>query len=106
LPDVKILSEKLGIHSFELEEIEENNGDFLIDLDILPNRSSDSYSYNGIAQEISALFSLPLKNNIKEFKGYENIKIEDYLELEVETKEVKRATKRIALDVKIKESPK
>jgi phenylalanyl-tRNA synthetase beta subunit len=71
----------------------------------LPNRSSDSYSYDGIAQEISALFSLPLKKDIEEFKGDKNIKIEDYLEVKVETEEVKRATKRIALDVKIKESP-
>jgi hypothetical protein len=49
LPEAEVLAEKLGIHSFEMEEIEKTeNGDTLLDLDVLPNRSSDTYSYEGL----------------------------------------------------------
>ncbi len=105
LPSPQELVDKLGVHSFELEGVEEVEGDTLIDLDILPNRSSDSYSYQGIVWEISALFALKPKNLIPEFKGSDEVKTSDLLTLEVQTDKVKRATKRIALDVEVKESP-
>lgn len=62
LPDAEVVAEKLGLHSFELEELEKTDNDYLIDIDVLPNRSSDCLCYMGIAQEISTIFELPLKN--------------------------------------------
>jgi len=106
LPEPEVLAEKLGIHSFELDGIEKTeNGDTLLDLDILPNRSSDSYSYQGIVWEIAANFNLKPKNLIPDFQGDENLDVNDFINLEVQSDKVKRATKRIAVDVEIKESP-
>jgi phenylalanyl-tRNA synthetase beta subunit len=89
-----------------LEEVPET-GDFLIDLDILPNRSSDCMSYKGIAGEISALFNIPLKKDVFGFEsGDEKVKTRDYISLVVEdSQKVKRATKAIAKNIKIKQSP-
>ena len=57
LGDTDLTAEKaaelLGNHAFEIEEIEEKGGDTLIDVDILPNRSSDCLSHRGIARELA-----------------------------------------------------
>gem|GEM_PF-4135132 len=108
IPTIEELGDKLGVHSFELEGYEKKENDSLIDLDVLPNRSSDCMSYKGIAQEISVLFNLKLKGDIFAApKTDSSVKTSDFLSLKVENKDlVKRATKRIAVDVEIKESPK
>ena len=113
LPEVNVLAKKIGIHSFELEEIEkvEFNGkkDFLIDWDVLPNRSSDCLCYMGMAKEIGAVLNMPSKDfaiDFSEEKYSNEIKTSDFISLEVKNKDfVKRALKRIAFDVKITESP-
>lgn len=50
----------LGMHAFELEGIEETDGDTVIDVDILPNRSSDCLSHRGIARELASITGTPL----------------------------------------------
>ena len=60
LPNIYKLEDALSLHSFETE-IDENGK---LDVDILPNRSSDSSSYYGIAKELSSVLSLPLKRKI------------------------------------------
>lgn len=114
LPEPKILAEKVGLHSFELEGIEEIevNGkkDFLIDWDVLPNRSSDCLCYMGMAKEISAVLDLPCKNFVSENwmkkKFSDKVKASDFISLEVEDDRlIKRATKRMVINVKIEESP-
>ena len=114
LPEANELAKKIGLHSFELEGVEEVeiNGekDFLIEWDILPNRSSDCLCYMGMAKEISAVLDTPHKMFIKDdvlMSEYsKEIKTSDFISLEIENEElVKRATKRIAINVEIKESP-
>ncbi len=106
LPEIKVLQDKLSLHSFELEGVEKKEDDVLIDLDILPNRSSDCMSYKGIAQEISALFGLKIKDNIfKNPDGKAGLDTSDFVDLTIEATEVIRATKRIALNVKVQQSP-
>ncbi len=60
----KQLEEAFGLHSFEIEEIEEIEGDTVIDLDVLPNRSSDALSVLGLARELSAVLDVPLKDDL------------------------------------------
>ncbi len=115
LPKAEELAEKVGLHSFELEGVEKikiNNEkeDFLIDWDVLPNRSSDCLCYLGMAKEIAAV--LDMKAKTFAFDGLwnatysKNIKTSEYLSLEIEDKNlVKRATKRLAVNVKVEESP-
>ena len=61
LPSPKEVAEKLLKHSFEIEEVRKVGDDTVYELDILPNRSVDCLAHYGIAKEISAIFSLPLK---------------------------------------------
>jgi len=62
-PSIKEIEQKLTFHAFEIEGVEEVNGDSVIDVDVLPNRAADSLSHRGIAREISALFEIPMKRD-------------------------------------------
>ena len=62
LPSPEKVAEGLLRHSFEVEEVQSAEGsDTVYALDILPDRSADCLAHYGIAKEIAAIFSLPLK---------------------------------------------
>ena len=62
LPSPEKVAEGLLKHSFEVEEVRSaEGGDTVYELDILPDRSADCLAHYGIAKEIAAIFSLPLK---------------------------------------------
>ncbi len=63
LPGVEDLEQKLMFHAYEVEGVEEVDGDAVIDIDVLPNRASDSLSHRGIAREISTLFEIEMKDD-------------------------------------------
>ncbi len=113
LPAPMDLAEKIGLHSFELEGVEEiefkGKKDFLIDWDVLPNRSSDCLAYEGIVKEISAILNLPAEDVLyqtENVKFDDSFKSSDFIALKVEDgQKVLRATKRLAINVKIGPSP-
>ncbi len=108
IPTVEKTAQIVGLKSFELEGKEQlDNGDTIIEWDILPNRSSDCLCYLGMAKEISTVFGLDFNSKIKNFNGSKDLKTSDFLSLEVEDGNlVKRATKRLAINVKVGPSPK
>lgn len=55
LPKAEAIAESLLLHSFEIEGIEEKNGDSVIDIDVLPNRAHDCLGHQGIAREYAAV---------------------------------------------------
>ncbi|MCA9366447.1 phenylalanine--tRNA ligase subunit beta, partial [Candidatus Kaiserbacteria bacterium] len=59
-PSAEEVARLLGEHAFEIEGVEEVEGDTVIDVDVLPNRSSDCLSHRGIAREIATLINTPL----------------------------------------------
>lgn len=61
LPTAQELADLFTFHSFEVEGVEEVDGDWIIDLDVLPNRSSDCLSHRGVARELATLLSRPMK---------------------------------------------
>lgn len=63
LPSAEELAELLTFHAFEIEEVKEQGGDTIIDVDVLANRSSDCLSHRGIAREIATLLNRPLKDD-------------------------------------------
>lgn len=63
LPSVEELEQILTFHAFEIEGVEEVGNTSVIDVDVLPNRASDSLSHRGIAHEISALLKLPMADD-------------------------------------------
>ncbi len=60
LPPAAAVAEKLVFHAYEIEDVADVNGTAVLDVDVLPNRSSDSLSHRGIAREVSALFEIPM----------------------------------------------
>lgn len=60
LPSSEKLVELLTFHSFEIEGIAHVDGDDIIDVDVLANRSGDCLCHLGIARELSVILSIPL----------------------------------------------
>ena len=58
----KVLNEK----AFEVESIEKKSDDFILDIDVLPNRAHDCLCHKGIAKEIA--LNLGLEFSYKEAK--------------------------------------
>lgn len=60
LPEPKKVEELLTFHAFEVDGVEEVEGELVIDVDVLPNRSSDSLCHRGIARELASILAVPL----------------------------------------------
>jgi len=63
LPSAQELADVFTFYAFEVEEVVQVGEDWVLDLDVLPNRSSDCLSHRGIAYELATLLSLPLVND-------------------------------------------
>ncbi len=60
-PKPEELAELLTMHSFEVEEVIKRGDDYILDIDILPNRASDCLSHLGVARECAALLNYKLQ---------------------------------------------
>ncbi|MAZ56572.1 hypothetical protein CL653_02170 [bacterium] len=104
----KQAADLLGLHAFEIEEIEEKNGDTVIDIDILPNRASDCLCHRGIARELASITgeSLhydPLKPRSSDDLGLRGV---DLIEVDIKNSDAcPRFTASLIIDVEVKESP-
>lgn len=58
LPDPEPLKQTIIFHAFEVEEIEEKNGDTIMDIKVLPDRAHDCLGHAGMAREIAGLLGL------------------------------------------------
>ncbi len=63
LPTPEKVEELLTFHSFEVDGVEEVEGEMVIDVDVLPNRSSDCLCHRGIARELASLLAVPLTHD-------------------------------------------
>ncbi len=66
LPAVEALAEAITFAVFEIEGIEEVEGDSILDIKVLPDRACYAKSYEGIAREVSTI--LGLKKNAEKVK--------------------------------------
>ncbi|MFZ2252707.1 MAG: phenylalanine--tRNA ligase subunit beta [Minisyncoccia bacterium] len=64
MPSVEKLDELFTFHAFEIDGIEKVNEHEVIDVKVLPDRSSDCLSHRGVAHELSALMGTKLKKDI------------------------------------------
>ena len=62
-PSAEEIEKLLTFHSFEIEEVRDVNNDVIIDVDVLPNRSSDCLCHRGIARELATLASAELAHD-------------------------------------------
>ncbi len=60
LPPVEAVADALTFHAFEIDGIEEAQGDHVLDVKVTPNRGHDCLGHRGIACELSAILKLPL----------------------------------------------
>lgn len=58
LPPTNEIAEGLTMHSYEVEGVEAVGTDEIIDVDVLPNRASDSLSHIGVAREVGMIFDM------------------------------------------------
>lgn len=82
IPTPEALADLFTFHSFEIEEVQKINGDTIIDAKILPDRAHYALSHKGIAEEVSVLIGLKLKESLitkKEISAVRDIsvKVED-----------------------------
>lgn len=105
LPKPENLAEILTLKAFETGKIEKQENDWILDVDILPNRTPDCWSYLGLSREIASLLGKKAKEPKIKFKeSEENIK--NYFRLEVGTKKNLNAYYlKIIRGIKVKSSP-
>jgi len=107
LPKPEKLAQGLTLHAFEVESITKQGGDYILDIDVLPNRAHDCLSYIGVARECAALTSSKFKVQSLKFKEERNLRINKFLKVEVKDKRLcHRYTARVITGVKVKDSPK
>ena len=107
LPRPEKLAELLTMHSFEVEEVQKRGQDFILDIDVLPNRGCDCLSHLGIAREIAALTTYNLQLITDKPKKDKKLKTGDFIKVEVKDKTAcPRYTARAVINVKIAPSPK
>lgn len=95
------------MHSFEVAELKKNGGDYILDIDVLPNRGPDCFSHIGIAREITAITNTSLKLPISQGKIAKDIMSKNFVSVEVKDKKAcPRYTAKVVTDVKVGLSPK
>lgn len=106
MPGPEELVKLLMFHSFEIEGLEKKGQDYLIDIDVLPNRAHDCLCYVGVAREIAAICGLNIVNIEQEKLVLSQDKIKE-IELKIQCpKLVPRYSAIVVKDVKISDSPK
>ncbi len=107
IPKPKDLAELLTFHSFEIEGVEKRKGEWIIDIDVLPNRAHDCLSHIGIARECAVLLGAQLKLPEVKLKESKKIKIKDLVKVQVENREdCPRYGAKVMLEIKEGKTPK
>ncbi len=91
----------ISLKAFEIEEVIVHGDDWIIDVDVLPNRAHDCLSHDGIAREIATITGLKLKKReVKLVAGT----FEPSFKLAVETDLCRRYIGREIINVRVAES--
>ena len=98
----ELLAEKLTMAGFEVEGLEQVDGDTVFEVNITPNRP-DCLSTLGIAREVSAIFRLPMKLPDHQLKSKQPVS--DFTIQIINPELCNRYTGRFIEDVTIAESP-
>ncbi len=112
LPSPEVIAEKITAHSYQVESIEAFTApsgakDFVLDIDVLPNRGSDSLCHLGIARELAVLLDLTMIDPSLEVfsKDDSSVRTADHVSLSVSDTACRRAMKRLVVDVSVGPSP-
>ncbi len=104
IPSAEALAGLLTFHSFEIEGVEQKGDDWVIDVDVLPNRSSDCLCHRGIAREIATLLKQSLVHD--PLQNTPEIAPLDTISVDIESAEIcPRFTASLITGIEIKDSP-
>jgi phenylalanyl-tRNA synthetase beta chain len=104
IPEAEKLADVFTYHLAEVESLEKlPDGDFLFDINILPNRAHDLLSFHGMARELSGQLGIEFKDPSGYYKTPES-KLTD-LKIDIQTPLCRRYMGRIVRGVKIGPSP-
>lgn len=107
LPSPGNLSDLLTLHFAEVEGVEKSGDDFVLDIDVRPNRAGDCFSHLGVAREISAILSYKLQPASYKLIEDNNLKTKDFISVDVKHLQAcPRYTARALTNVKVFPSPK
>src|SRR3990167_4513920 len=110
LPAPEKLAELLTMHSQEVESVEPKNGDYELDVKILPNRAYDYVDYLGVIRDIAAILKLDAKISLPEPEEREIIFIkegnfEKILGVKIPEKEITDILSRLGMEISKKSLP-
>jgi len=106
IPKSEKLVELLALHSFEINDLKKVGDDWLIDIDVSPNRMPDCASHFGIAREVAVLTNTKLNEKREKLIEDKNQKAKGFVKVEVKDgKDCPRYTARVITDVKVDSSP-
>lgn len=57
------LAELLTTHAYKVESVSQKGDDWVLDIEVMPNRAADSYSHQGISREINSIIDFQITNN-------------------------------------------
>jgi len=107
LPKPEKLAELLTMRSFEVERVEKFFKDYILDIDVLPNRGPDCFAHKGIAREIAVLTGAKMKKDKTKIKEKNKLKAKDFVAIDIKDKKnCLRYTLRVIDDIKVTSSPK
>ena len=107
LPKPEKLAELLTMRSFEVERVEKSSQDYILDIDILPNRGPDCFSHKGIAREIAVLTGMKIKDQKIKIKEKNKLKTKNFVAIEIKDRNnCLRYTLRVIDNIKVTSSPK
>lgn len=107
LPKPEKVAELLSLHSLEVEAVEKKGTDFVLDIDVLPNRAADCFSHIGIAREIAVVTKRQFQIPSLKFKEKKGDKAKDFISLGIKNRaDCPRYTARVVTGLKIGPSPK
>lgn len=104
LPDAAAIEQLLNFHSFEVEEVTQVETETIIDVDVLPNRSSDCLCHRGIARELASILNVDLVHD--PLKQTVELPETDQIQINIaDTAACPRFTATLITGVEVKESP-
>ena len=105
LPPMQKIADVLLLHSFEIEGLEEKNGDWILDVDVLPNRAHDCLCHEGIAKELSGLLDVPV--NQERYSSFSKLQtLDEKIDVEIRnTQQCYRYSGTLVKNIEVRESP-
>jgi phenylalanyl-tRNA synthetase beta subunit len=91
--------------AYEVEGTKAVGDDTVLDIDVLPNRASDSLSHVGVARELAALAGLTFSFLQPQPETDAKLSSTEAVRLLVDSQHCRRALKRLVVDVEVGESP-